>query len=70
MKINELKAELARKEMTIDQLAELTGIKRSRIYRRFSHADEFTLSEIYNIAKVLSLDSKRVMEIFFDEKVS
>ena len=70
MKLNELKAEIARKEMTIDVLADKAKIKRGTMYRRFSNTGGLTLSEIKSISDVLEINGDRIMEIFFDEKVS
>lgn len=70
MKLNELKAEVARKELTLEQLSEKANITKTTMWRRFSNTEEFTLSEINSIAKVLDLNGNRIMEIFFDEKVS
>ena len=70
MKVNELKAELARKELTIGEFAELTKIARTTIWKRFKGRGEFNLSEIKRISTILGLDNNRILEIFFDEKVS
>lgn len=70
MKLNELKAEVARKELTLDQLSKMANIARTTLWKRFNNTEEFTLIEINNIAKALELSGTRIMEIFFDEKVS
>ncbi len=70
MKLNELKAEVVRNEMTLEELAERVNMTRTTLWRRFNNPDEFTLSEITNIATELNLDGQRVVEIFFEEKVS
>lgn len=70
MKLNELKAEITRNELTLDELAERLNMARTTLWRRFNNPNEFTLAEITNIAGELNLDGKRVVEIFFNEKVS
>lgn len=70
MKINELKAEIVRNGLTIEEFADKAGITRTTLWRRFGDADEFTLAEIKSAAKVLNLNGERVLDIFFADKVS
>lgn len=70
MKLNELKAEIARNEITIEQLAEKMGISRTTLWRKFNNPDSFTLKEISDITRILNVNKQRVLEIFFTEKVS
>lgn len=70
MKVSELKAEIARKGMTIEEFADAAQVNRTTLWRRFSNPDEFTVSEIRAAAKALGLSGDRVMGIFFSDKVS
>jgi len=70
LNVNELKAEIVRNGMTIEEFADRTGIKRTTVWRRFENTDGFKLKEIKIIAKVLKLNSERVVDIFFTDRVS
>ena len=70
MKINELKAEIVRNGMTIEEFADKAGIKRTTLLRRFNNSGNFTLTEITKIADVLNLTKQRIIEIFFSEEVA
>lgn len=70
MRANELKAEIVRNGMTIEELADAIGIGRTTLWRRLSNPGSFTLKEITNISKILKVNGNRVLEIFFNEKVS
>lgn len=70
MKINELKAEIVRNGMTLEEFADKTGIPRTTVWRRFENTDSFTLREITIISNTLKLNSKRIIEIFFAEEVA
>lgn len=70
MKLNELKAEIVRNDLTLEELAKLTNMTRSTLWRRFNDPDGFTLGEITKITKTLKLDGPKVVDIFFADKVS
>lgn len=70
MKVNELRAEVVRNGMSMEELSEEIGIDRSTLYRRLNKPNSFTLGEIISISKALDLTSDRVVDIFFSEKVS
>ena len=70
MKINELKAEIVRNGLTIESFAEKAGITRTTMWRRFNNPNELTLGEITAMADVLNLKGDRVIDIFFNDKVS
>lgn len=48
-----LKAEMARRELTGEQLAILIKMPLSTFYRKFQGATEFTITEAFAISKVL-----------------
>lgn len=70
MKVNELKAEIVRNEMSIEGLADAIGIGRTTLWRKFNNPDNFTLEEITKIGEILNIDGNRLLEIFFNKKVS
>ncbi|MDD2235472.1 MAG: helix-turn-helix transcriptional regulator [Desulfitobacteriaceae bacterium] len=70
MKINELKAEIVRNGLTIEEFSDAAGINRTTLWRRLSKPNEFTLSEIKSMSRTLNLNSDKVMDIFFADKVS
>ena len=70
MKICELKAAMARKNLSIPKLAAIIGINKKTLYTRFSGTTDFSQSEISAIARVLDLSDSDILDIFFAEKVS
>lgn len=70
MQILELKAVMAKKEISIPKLAEMLGINKKTMYSRFSKTTDFSQSEISRIAKILELSDNDILNIFFAEKVS
>ena len=70
MNIAELKAAMARKNISAPQLADLLKISKKTIYSRFSGETDFSLSEIRKIAVILELSNDDIMVIFFAEKVA
>lgn len=61
-----LRAELARKDMSIPRLAELTGIKTTTLYDKYNGRSAFTLDEAVKIRDVLGLDMS-IDELFRKE---
>ena len=70
MNITELKAEMARQNISIPRLAKLIGIGKKTLYSRFETSSDFKQWEISAIAKVLKLSSDDILKIFFAEKVA
>ena len=70
MNVNELKAELARQNLTIPKLADLIHLSKKTLYSRMKGETSFTQVEISSIANALSLSKNRILEIFFNEKVA
>ena len=70
MNIAELKAEMARQNITIPQLAKLINVSKKTLYSRFKGETSFTQPEIAAIAKVLNLSSTRIFVIFFAKEVA
>ena len=70
MNARELKAQMVRKDKSVDQLCTALGISRSAWFRKVGGESEFTQGEIKALREELDLDDQQVMMIFFDEKVS
>lgn len=70
MNILELKAAMARKGISIPQLADVLKLSKKTMYTRFSGETDFNLSEIRKIADVLELSYEEIKVIFFDDKVA
>lgn len=65
LKVNELKAEMARSGLTIKKLAEKLGIHPATLSNKINGKTEFTCDEIMKIGEILHLSQKRIAEIFF-----
>ena len=64
-----LRQEMEKQEVSVDDLAEKTGINRSALYRRFkSGGDKITVSEAKRIKEALSLERDLAVAIFLPEK--
>ncbi|MBR3591627.1 MAG: DUF739 family protein [Clostridia bacterium] len=70
MNISELNAELARKNISIPELAKLMGVSKKLIYSRFKGETSFKHDEICKIVNILSLSQEKMMLIFFSKQVS
>ncbi|MEF2919621.1 MAG: hypothetical protein U0O22_04030 [Acutalibacteraceae bacterium] len=70
MNFDELNAEMGRSRYTIPKLAKEVGISNQAMYERFKGETQFKQGEIVIIKRLLNLSDKRIIEIFFDEKVS
>jgi len=70
LRLNELKAEIVRNDLTVEEFADVVNIPRTTIWRRFKNPNSFTLSEIRAIISTLKLDGKKINDIFFADLVS
>lgn len=70
MNTRELKAEMIRKDKSVDQLCAALGISRSAWFRKIGGESQFTQGELYDLRRELDLDDQRTMQIFFDDNVS
>jgi transcriptional regulator with XRE-family HTH domain len=68
--MNDLKAEIARNELTIPKLADLLGMDKKTLYSRMSGETAFKQTEIARISQVLHLTEDAIIRIFFAESVS
>lgn len=62
-KVNELKAEVVRCGMSVDEFCEKIGMKRRTFARRMQDGN-FGLDDLNRIATVLNLKPDRIVEIF------
>lgn len=65
---NLLKYFLAREEMSIKDLAEKLNLNVSTLSLKLNGHRDFTISEVREIAKILSLSKQNVWDIFFIPK--
>lgn len=70
MNARELKAQMVRKDKSVDQLCTALGISRSAWFRKVNGESEFTQSEIAGLRFELELDDHQTAEIFFAPSVS
>ena len=70
MNVRELKAQMIRKDKTVDQLCAALGISRSAWFRKVGGESEFTQGEIAGLRFELELDDQLTGIIFFDRQVS
>lgn len=64
--INKLKGKIVENGFTVEELADKTGIPRSRFSRRFSDGgSKFTVGEVKLISDALMLKVEDVNSIFF-----
>ena len=70
MNIPELRAAVARKNLTNRELARQMGISENALYQKINGIREFKNSEIKYLAGTLSLSMAEVNTIFFDDNVN
>ena len=70
MNKRELKAQMVRKDKTVDQLCTALRISRSAWFRKISGVTEFTQGEIAGLRLELDLDDHQTAEIFFSPEMS
>lgn len=70
MNTSDLKAEIARNNFTIPKLAEKMGIDKKTLYTRINGVTCFKQEEIAQLAKILGLNSDKIMSIFFADVIS
>ena len=64
-KKNEFKAELARREIKLDMIANVLQIDVTSLYRKMNGVSDFYRNEIEALAKFLNLSAADIMRIFF-----
>lgn len=70
MNISDLKAEIARCDLTLPKLAEIIGIDKKTMYSRIKGETSFKQNEIVKISLALKLTDDKILSIFFTDLVS
>lgn len=70
MNSNELRGEIVRQGYSICDFASQIGIGKKAFYAKLSGKSSFKQSEIQRISKVLDLDGRKILAIFFNDQVS
>ena len=68
MNSRELKAQMIRKDKSVDQLCAAIGISRSAWFRKVSGESQFTQGEITDLRRELDLDDQQTGIIFLTKK--
>lgn len=64
-KRNEFRAEVVRRDMTIDDVAKAIGINPASLHRKMNGTSDFYRGEIETIVHLLNLSGDDVLRIFF-----
>ena len=64
-KKNEFKAEVVRRDKTLEGVARAIGIDIATLYRKMTGASDFNRSEIEEVIKFLNLTNEEILRIFF-----
>lgn len=64
MNINKLRGKMVEKGINVERLAELIGVDRSSMYRKFNNFEKVTIGEAVKIQTVLDLSGEEATEIF------
>ena len=67
---NEFKAEVIRREMTLESVARAINIDVASLHRKMNGTSDFYRKEIEGLIELLSLSSEDVMRIFFAREVA
>ena len=70
MNAQDLKAEIARCDLTIPKLAELIGMDKKTLNSRLNGETSFKQVEIVKISHALKLTEQQILSIFFAGSVS
>ena len=63
--VPKLRGKMVEMSVSAETLADHMGINVATLYRRFNEPDSFTVKEVRQIAKILSLTAEEVDSIFF-----
>ena len=64
MNVNKLKGKMVENGINVERLAELIGVDRSSMYRKFNNFEKITIGEAIKIQSVLNLSGEDATEIF------
>lgn len=69
--VNKLKGKIVEQQLTIEKMAELTGLDRSTLYRKLNaNGDTISIKEADLIVKHLGLTKDEAVAIFFNQFVA
>ena len=68
--VNKLRAKMVEKGLNVERLADLSGINKATIYRRFNSPDEITIEEADKLVTALQIDASDAMAIFLAQYVA
>jgi len=66
MKVNELKAERVRKQLTQKEMAKKLKITEATYCQKENGTRKFTLNDAKVVSSILSLSPQKICDIFFD----
>lgn len=66
MDAQKLKIQMEKKHFSAKKLAEKAGIEGKALERKLTGTEDFLLWEIIKISKLLSLENREMLNIFFD----
>jgi len=64
MNICKLKGKIVEKGLNVETLANMIGVDRATMYRKFNNPDKITIGEARRIKEALKLDSQEASDIF------
>lgn len=64
-KKNEFKAEVVRRDKTLEDVARAIGIDIATLHRKMNGVSDFNRSEIEKVIKFLNLTNEEILRIFF-----
>ena len=67
MNSRELKAQMVRRGIDVDQICSIIKISRTSWFRKIAGTSLFTQKEISDIRNALDLDDQQVLDIFFSK---
>lgn len=63
---NELQAEMKRKGYNYATVAKALGISENAFWRKINGSNDFTLTEIQELSRLLELNQEKIMDIFLN----
>ena len=66
MDVQKLRKQMEKRDFSAKKLAEKAGIEENALERKLTGTEDFLLWEIIKISKLLSLENRVMLNIFFD----
>lgn len=64
MNINKLKGKIVENGLNVEKLADMIGVDRSSLYRKFNNSEKITIGEACKMKEALDLSDAEAYEIF------